>query len=226
MRVIAILQARTGSSRLPGKVIEDLHGAPVVARCIERLKRCSTLDEIVLATTTEPRDDVLQEIAVRMGIPYHRGPEQDVLTRYVNAAQEQSADVVARITSDCPLLMPDVVDRAVRALGREHDLVSNSIERTFPRGCDVEVAHFDVLHRTHRLATSQPAREHVFWYCYQEAPSLFRIRHIKDRQDLSHMSWTLDTAADLARIRLLWPLIGEIYEYDQALARLELRDAA
>src|SRR3990167_245768 len=225
-RVVAVLQARTGSTRLPGKVLESLGGSPVVARCIERLRKCSTLDEIVLATTREPRDDVLQEIAVDQSIPYHRGPEQDVLTRYVNAAQEQNADVVVRITADCPLLMADVVDRAVKALGKEHDLVSNSIERTYPRGLDVEVAHFDTLHRIHRLPTSQPAREHVFWLAYQEMPALFRIRHIKDRQDLSSLNWTLDTATDLARIRLLWPHIGETYVYDEALERLELRSVA
>jgi spore coat polysaccharide biosynthesis protein SpsF len=217
MNIVGIVQARTGSSRLPGKVLADLHGRPVLSRVIERLRRCETLDSIVVATTTEARDDAVAGLAREAGIAVYRGPEQDVLARYVGAAQMAGADVVVRVTSDCPLIDPYVVDRTVRSLRiSKYDFASNSIERTWPRGLDVEACWADVLYRIGRMAEAQPEREHVFPFIYRTRPDLFLIRHVKDGQDHSEIrGWTLDTQDDLEYLRWLW----EDTDYERLLER-------
>lgn len=205
MRTVAVIQARMGSSRLPGKVLEPINGKPVLTRIIERLRRCEMLDTIVVATTTETRDDAIVLLSGGLGIPTYRGPEQDVLTRYVGAAQEYKADVVVRITSDCPLIDPGVVDRTVRALRiSKYDVASNAIVRSFPTGLDVEVCWADVLYRMDRMGDTPQDREHVFWYSYRTRPDLFLTRIVKDDHDNSDLRWTLDTATDLIYLRSIY----------------------
>lgn len=207
VRIVGIVQARMGSTRLPGKVLMDLCGAPVLQRVLERTQRAG-LDDVVLATTRKDEDDPLVAIAERLGLRWYRGSEHDVLERYVEAAREARADVVVRITADCPLIDPDVIVRVVKSLHRSVDFASNAIRRTYPRGLDTEVAWADTLERIYRMGTTPQAREHVFWFAYREAPALFATREVHDSEDNSELNWCVDTAADLERLRRLWDDVG------------------
>jgi spore coat polysaccharide biosynthesis protein SpsF len=203
-RVVAIIQARTTSTRLPGKVLMDLAGRPLLERQLERLRRAATLSEIVVATTTNPTDDDVAALAEGFGAGVFRGSESDVLRRYAAAAREARADVVVRVTADCPLLDPGVVDRVVGALTARLDYASNVVRRTFPQGLDVEAMHADVLARVDRAATSDDAREHVSWFIHHERPDLFEIASVEDEVDNSDLRWTVDHAEDLELVRRLY----------------------
>jgi spore coat polysaccharide biosynthesis protein SpsF len=201
-RTVAIIQARLGSTRLPGKVLADLGGATMLACVIQRARACRVIDDVVVATTRDPADDAVAREAAACGAAVVRGPEDDVLARYLVAARASGADVIVRITSDCPLLDPDVVG-AVAALSDTVDYASNTHRRTFPRGLDVEALHRDTLERIGRLGRSRAAREHVTAYVMEE-PSLFRIDHFLAASDDSDLRWTVDTEADLAMVRGLY----------------------
>ena len=170
--VAAIVQARLGSSRLPGKVLADLAGDTMLARVVQRLRAARRVDQIVIATTEASSDDAIVDEAERLGVVGFRGPEHDVLARYLGAMRACGADVVVRITSDCPLIDPGIVDRVIGALTRSRDYASNTHVRTYPRGLDVEAFHAGTLERIARLATSEAAREHVTAFV-MERPALF-----------------------------------------------------
>lgn len=204
MSVVAIIQARMGSSRLPGKVLRDLRGATMLARGIERLRRARTLDNIVVATTTGQEDDVIVAECRRLGVDAHRGSANDVLARYHGAARAANADVVVRITSDCPLIDPRVVDAVVGTLDASIDYASNTHDiRSFPRGLDCEVFHRDTLERMARMARSAAAREHVTVFV-RECPELFRTAQLVADRDDSDLRWTVDTDADFALVETLY----------------------
>lgn len=203
MRVVAIVQARMGSSRLPGKVLRDLCGASMLARGIERLRNASTLAHIVIATTTRHEDDAIVEEGRRLGAQVFRGSAEDVLSRYAGAARAAAAEVIVRITSDCPLIDPRVVDRVVGALATDIDYVSNTQVRTFPRGLDCEVFFRDTLDRMDRMAASVPAREHVTAFI-REQPPLFRTSQLVADVDHSDLRWTVDTEEDFALVEMLY----------------------
>jgi spore coat polysaccharide biosynthesis protein SpsF len=196
-----------GSSRLPGKVLADLCGAPLLARVLERLRRARHVDDVVVATTGAREDDGLVAVAEAAGARWFRGSEDDVLARVAMAAREAQADIVVRVAADCPLLDPDIVDQVVAVLeGRPSDLdyVTTEPPATYPKGLDVEALYADALARTHRMATSTPAREHVTFFIYGEAPQFFRSFTLSDVEDNSRERWTVDTAADLALVRVLY----------------------
>lgn len=210
MRVVAVVQARTGSSRLPGKVLLDLLGEPVLARVMARLGRAERLDAVVVATTTEPGDDALAALCAERGWPLTRGSEQDVLDRYHQAAREHEADVVVRVTSDCPLIEPEVVDRVVEALLADPavDYASNVVpDRTFPRGLDTEVFPRRVLERAWTEAGEPHEREHVTPYVNRH-PDRFRLACVTTDEDASDLRWTLDTPEDLAFVRAVYAHFG------------------
>jgi spore coat polysaccharide biosynthesis protein SpsF len=204
MRRVVIVQARMASTRLPGKVLMDLAGRPLLERELERLKLCRTVDEIVLATTANPGDEPLTALADRLGVRWYRGSEHDVLERYAGAARDAGADVIARVTSDCPLIDPAEVDAVIGALAPSADYASNFLERHLPRGQDAEALWRDALERTARLATSPPAREHVTWFIHSERPDLFVLRSVRRAVDAADLRWTVDTADDLALVRRLY----------------------
>src|SRR3954454_20051817 len=171
MRRVVIVQARMTSTRLPGKVLMDLEGKPLLERELERLARCQRAEEIVLGVTTNPDDDPLLGLAERLGLRWYRGSEHDVLARYAGAAREAEADLVVRVTSDCPLIDPDETDAVIAALQERRaavDYASNRLEPHLPRGLDIEALWRDVLDRMDRMASSRPAREHVTWFFYAE----------------------------------------------------------
>jgi spore coat polysaccharide biosynthesis protein SpsF len=205
MMIAAIVQARLGSSRLPGKVLADLAGDTMLARVVQRLRAAKMVDTIVIATTDLPTDEPVAREAARLGVGCFRGSEQDVLSRYVGAARACAADVVVRVTSDCPLLDPETVDRVIGALTRGCDYASNTHVRTYPRGLDVEALHAGTLERIARLATSAAAHEHVTAFV-MEYPALFATRDVVAPRgaDDSDLRWTVDTTEDLALVRSLY----------------------
>jgi spore coat polysaccharide biosynthesis protein SpsF len=217
------------STRLPGKVLMDVEGAPLIEREVAALERATTLDEIVVATTTNRDDDVLVDVVERLGLRWFRGSEHDVLSRYCGAASEARADVVVRVTADCPLLDPGVVDRVVGALQPNTDYASNVLERTFAVGLDTEALHFDVLVRLDRTAQSAASREHVTWFIREERPSLFLTTSVVDDEDNSDVRVTVDTQSDLEAVRRLFRSFGggvpPSYRQVVASARALARDA-
>jgi spore coat polysaccharide biosynthesis protein SpsF len=208
MRRVLIVQARMTSTRLPGKVLEDLAGRPMLARQLGRLRACRNVDELVVATTTNATDDPLVALADAEGARWFRGSEHDVLSRYAGAAREAAADVVVRVTSDCPLIDPDEVDVVIAALEPGIDYAANIIERRLPQGLDTEALWRDVLERMDRIASSVPAREHVTWFCRDERPELFVNRSVVRPYDASDLRWTVDTPDDLALVRRLYTELG------------------
>lgn len=207
MKVVAIIQARMGSTRLPGKVLMDVAGRPMLAQQIRRLKQCRLADEIIIATTKEEVDDAIAKIAHQEGIGCFRGSSEDVLHRFVEAARHAHADVVVRMTADCPLIDPIITDKVIHELceySHVCDYASNVTRRTYPRGLDAEAFHWDTLLRIERLAQSQMAREHVTLVPRSERPDLFLCRSVEDEQDNSDLRWTVDTEADLRLVRHLY----------------------
>jgi len=208
MKIAAIIQARMGSTRLPGKVLLDLHGASTLARVVRRLSRARQINEVIVATSTLSGDDAVAEECGRLGVPCFRGDEQDVLGRFYHAALSVRADVVVRITADCPLIDPEISGRVVDAfLEQRPDYASNVLVRRYPRGLDTEVFSFATLERMYREATEPYQRIHVTPFIYQN-PQLFRMVPVTGEQDFSHYRWTLDTADDLAMIRAVYEQFG------------------
>jgi spore coat polysaccharide biosynthesis protein SpsF len=211
MRRVIVVQARMTSTRLPGKVLMDLEGRPLLERELERLGRCEQADEVMLAVTTNADDDPLVALARRLGVRWYRGSEHDVLARYAGAAREAQADLVVRVTSDCPLIDPEETDAVIAALQERRtscDYASNRLQAHLPRGLDTEALWRDVLERMDRLATSAPAREHVTWFCYAERPDLFRLHAVRRPVDAHDLRWTVDTADDLTMVRRLYAELG------------------
>lgn len=206
MKTVCIIQARMGSTRLPGKVMLDLCGKTVLEHVIQRVKRVKNIDEIVIATTTDKKDDVIIEEALKCGAKVFRGSEEDVLSRYYYSAKENEADIIIRITSDCPLIDPevanDVIDFYFRNMDK-FDYVSNTLERTFPRGLDTEVFSFKVLEKAFNEATLQRDREHVTPYIWDN-PNMFSLGCYKNDVDYSKYRWTLDTEEDFELIRRIY----------------------
>jgi spore coat polysaccharide biosynthesis protein SpsF len=204
---IAIIQARMSSSRLPGKVLREIAGQPMLVWCVERTRLAHTLDNVVVATTTDPSDDPLAALCAERGYPCYRGSLYDVLDRYYQAARAFQADFIVRITSDCPLIDPDLIDELVsqftgsdRATGSQYDFAANRLPppwgRTYPIGLDLEICTFQGLETAWKEALGKHQREHVMPFFY-ENPQRFRILHVNHLQDYGKMRWTVDTAEDL-----------------------------
>jgi spore coat polysaccharide biosynthesis protein SpsF (cytidylyltransferase family) len=200
MTTVAVIQARCGSTRFPRKVLAPLQGRPMLAHIIERVSRASLIDRVVVATTDGSGDDEVAALALTSGAGVTRGPEDDVLTRFVMAAREHGADVVVRITADCPLTDPEVVDTVVRARAeRDADYASNVEPPTFPEGYDCEVFTAACLRRVDGEAVLPYEREHVT-VRVREHLEAFRIVHVAHDPDLSWIRLTVDVPADLERV--------------------------
>lgn len=193
-----------GSTRLPGKVLMDIGGETTLSRVVRRLSRAKLITEVAIATTDFPADDVIISEAERLRVRCFRGSEQDVLARYLGAAEAFEADVVVRITSDCPLIDPEIADQVVREfLYAPADFAYNDVEHSFPRGLDVEVFSRDAFHKAARMADRSYQREHVTPVFY-ERPDTFKAAIVRSGTDFSRYRWTLDTPEDLQLIRAIY----------------------
>lgn len=231
MNVVAIVQARMGSTRLPGKVLEDLGGKTMLARVVDRAGRSPLLDDVVVATTTSDDDDLVSAECERLGVATFRGPEQDVLERYQLAADRFDADVVVRITGDCPLIDPEEIDHVVRAfLDERPDYASNILERTLPRGLDTEAIARTALGVAHAEAGGPHERAHVTPFLY-EHPERFDLLSVRSDVDVDHsdLRWTVDATEDLELVRELfargagemgWREIARLFEEEPSLASI------
>ena len=204
MKINAIVQARMGSTRLPGKVLMDLGGETVLARVLRRLGRASRIHEVVVATTDTARDDAIENECARLHISCFRGSEHNVLDRYLRAAEQFRSDLIVRVTADCPLIDPELVDEVVAAcITGQVDLSCNDVPHTFPRGLDVEAFTIETLRRIHHMADQPYQREHVTLLAY-ERPDIFRTYLVKGDRHVSHLRWTVDTLEDLQLTRAIY----------------------
>lgn len=203
-KIYAIVQARIGSTRLPGKVLKPLCGKPMLWHLVNRLKHSKEINEIIIATTVLHEDDVIANFCLEHSINFSRGSSEDVLSRYYESAKKYNAEIIIRVTADCPVIDPAVVDRIIDAYLKEKvDYMSNSMVRTFPRGLDTEIFPFEILERTYNEATKEYEREHVTPYIYNH-PEIFSLKSFLNSKDLSFHRWTVDTKED-------FKLIEEIY---------------
>ena len=197
-----------GSTRLPGKVLKDLAGDSVLARVVYRTCRSRSINQVVIATSGLTADDAIVKEAERLGVNCFRGDEADVLDRYYRAAQHFHADIIVRITSDCPLIDPELIDAAVSAfLDGKVDYATNALVATYPLGLDVEVFSFDALERAAKSAAKPYQRSHVTPYVY-ENPELFKILSLGADADYTRYRWTLDTGEDLEMLREVYRRLG------------------
>lgn len=207
MKIVAIIQARCGSTRFPNKVFANICDLPLIWHVVNRLKFANTLTEIVLATTTNPLDDELCEWAALNHIKTFRGSENNVLNRYYEAAKFVDADVIVRITADDPFKEPCIIDQAVcKLLKTQIDFVSNNYPPSYPEGLDVEVFTKSALNKAEKYATSLFEQEHVTQYFYHNL-SMFSFFNISHSSDLSFYRWTIDTKEDLMMVQRVYSLL-------------------
>jgi spore coat polysaccharide biosynthesis protein SpsF len=222
-RVVAIIQGRMSSSRLPGKILADIAGQPMLQRVFLRTSRATTVTQTIFATTNDPSDDPVAEYCDFSGIPFTRGSLYDVLDRYFQTAKQAKADVVVRVTADCPVIDPRSIDQVVEALLEdEYDFVANRLpppyHRTYPIGLDVEACTFDNLEKAWKESKEVFHREHVMPYFYEGvelsqvsrqlsegvSPRGFRIALLNHTTDFGDYRWTVDTPEDLEFIRQVY----------------------
>lgn len=223
-RVVASIEARMGSSRLPGKVLMDVGGVPAIGRLVRRLRRARKLDGIVLATTVSPSDDALHAWAENEGVAVYRGSEEDVLLRVVEAQRSQSSDVVVEITGDCTLLDPEVIDLGIETFfENDCDVACNVRKPSYPMGADVQVFSLAALEDVERSVSDPAVREHVSLHFY-EHPERYRVIHMfaPERWRDPTMRLQLDYEEDLRFIREIYarlePSHGDAFGLEEIMA--------
>jgi len=222
-RVVAIIQGRMSSSRLPGKILDDIAGQPMLQRVFIRTSRAATVNETIFATTTDSTDDPVAEYCDFSGISFRRGSLYDVLDRYYQVAKESKADVVVRITADCPVIDSMLIDDVVNTLiNNKYDFVCNRLpppwHRTYPIGLDTEACTFKVLAKAWKEAKEPQHREHAMPYFYEGAeltrqsrtletgisPRGFKVALLHHTTDFGDYRWTVDTPEDLEFVRQVY----------------------
>ncbi|MFQ5913473.1 MAG: cytidylyltransferase domain-containing protein [Nitrospinota bacterium] len=225
MKIVGIIQARMGSSRFPGKVLKEAAGKPLILHMVERVLRCRRLDGLCVATSQGVKDDPLAAVVQRSPVRVYRGSESDVLDRYWKAAREEQADAVVRLTGDCPLHDPEVIDEVVDAYLKQKDSVdylSNTLMRTYPDGLDVEVFSFEALRRAANEAADPFHREHVTPYIHRfrdGGGGPFRVAHHTLNSDFSHLRWTVNEPVDY---RFVKQVFERLYPQDPAFGWLDV----
>ena len=203
--ILAILQARVSSCRFPGKVLKPLLGEPMLARQIERVKRSRSIDRLVVATSNDASDDLIEELCDKLEVDCFRGSLDDVLDRFYQAAKAHGATDVVRLTGDCPLIDPEVIDEVIQLYRTgEYDYASNTLEPTFPDGLDIEVFRFECLEQAWREAKLSSEREHVTLAIHRH-PERYKLGMLKKERNLSALRWTVDEPDD-------YELITKFYE--------------
>lgn len=207
MKVVALIQARMGSERLPGKVLKSLHGHSILHWVVSRVRQSQFISQVVLATTISPKDDEIVKACRELNVDVYRGSENDVLERSYEAAVAHNADVIVRICSDCPLIDTSIIDTMleyfiVKNKTSKLDYLSNTLERTFPRGLDAEIMSFNALKRAYEEGKQPAEREHVTPYIYQN-PQIFEIEQYSVSNSHADCRWTLDTEDDFTFLHSL-----------------------
>lgn len=223
-RTLAILQARTSSTRLPGKVLNPIESVPMVLRQLERVSRAVSLDEIVMATSVDPSDDELAAVVTAAGYPVFRGSLNDVLARFVGVLDEYRPDLAVRLTADCPLTSPAVIDLVVeRFHAAAADYVSNTMAPTYPDGLDVEVVSAAALRSVAEVSNDEQEREHVTLGVYRRTDE-FTIENVADPAGRNNaaLRWTVDDAEDLSFVRQVYRhLYPAAFDYEDILQLLD-----
>lgn len=215
MGVLCIIQARLGSTRLPGKVLKKLSGKSVLEHVIYRVSKSNLIDQIIVATTTNKEDDKIVDECLKIGVNYYRGDENNVLSRYYETAFDKGYETIIRITSDCPLIDPKIIDNMIRYFNNENekyqlDYLSNSLKETFPRGFDVEIFTFNSLKEAYENATLEYEKEHVTPYIYLNQDK-FTIKNYYNSNKYQNYRLTLDTYEDYLVIKNIY---DNIYKED------------
>jgi len=216
---LAIVQARVSSSRLPGKVLKPILGQPMLARQLERVQRSRQLTQVVVATSTMTDDDPIVDLCHQLGIDCFRGSLMDVLDRFYQAAKPYEAETIVRLTGDCPLTDPGLIDQVI-TFHRDgnFDYTSNALEPTFPDGLDVEVIRFLALEQAWQDATLPSQREHVTPFIYQQ-PDRFHLGSYRGSVDQSHLRWTVDEPADFDLVTRIY---NQLYPKNAAFTTSEI----
>ncbi len=219
MNTVAIIQARMGSTRLGGKVLKEISGKPVLLHLLSRLKHSQLIKKIVVATTTDKKDDIIAELVTGWGFEVFRGSENDLLDRYYQAAKRFNADPVIRVTSDCPLLDPKIVDQAIGAfLDGKYDAVFMD-ETTYPDGLGVAIYSFRALEKAWKEAKLPSEREHVGPYI-EFHPEIFKIKILQYKDGIGYMRWTIDEEKDYLFIKEIYDRLyreNEIFHMEDIL---------
>ncbi|MCV0366648.1 MAG: glycosyltransferase family protein [Nitrosopumilus sp.] len=198
-----IIQARIGSTRLPGKVMLNLDENPVLYYVLEQLRSCKLVDKIIVATTTLDEDDVIENFVATMKVDVFRGSSNDVLDRYYQCAKEFSIDTIVRITADNPLIDPTIVDDLIKKfISNSYDCLTNAYVRTFPYGTEVEIFSFESLEKAWTNAIKPSEREHVTPYLYNNSDN-FKIFNVEYPKNISNFRWTIDHENDLTLVKLI-----------------------
>jgi spore coat polysaccharide biosynthesis protein SpsF len=216
-RTVALVQARMSSSRLPGKVLKEIHGKPMVAWVVERTRQAKQVDFVAVATTSDSADDVIESWCRRSNVACYRGSMFDVLDRFYQAAKLFAADVVIRVTADCPVIDPQVIDETIEAFyGNQVDFAANRLPppwgRTYPIGLDTEVCSFAALERAWKEAKEAHEREHVMPFLY-DVPGRFKVYQLNTTPDYGTLRWTVDTPEDLEFMQTLFALLPEVESF-------------
>lgn len=207
--VLTIIQARMGSTRLPEKVLAPIDGYPMLWHVLNRLADIPLIDKMVVATTDLSTDDPIASFCQKAGFQWFRGNEADVLDRFYRAAHRYGADSIVRITGDCPLIDPRIVEKVINVYrDGKWDYVSNTIERTFPDGLDVEVFSFSALEEAWQKTTLMSEREHVTPYIWKNR-ECFKQAQVTQKNDLSDLRWTVDEPEDLEVVRRIYQALFE-----------------
>lgn len=202
--ITAIIQARTSSTRLPNKVFKNLCGKPLIWHVVNRLKPSKKIESIILATTNNPSDDILEQWAINNDISCFRGDEDDVLSRYYFAALNAKAETIIRVTADDPFKDFNIIDKVICLFEENNlDFAYNNNPPTFPEGLDTEVFSFESLEKAHKNSCDKFEREHVTQFFYRNS-SLFNQKCLKNNIDLSNLRWTIDTQED-------WDMAEKVY---------------
>lgn len=204
MKVVAILQARCNSSRLPNKILKPILGKPMIQWQIERLEQCTNIDKLIIATSVEDSDLPLVQLGIKLDVSVHRGSLNNVLERFYQVAIQTEPDLIVRLTGDCPLIDPSIVDKVIDFMKEgDFDYVSNSIEPSYPDGLDVEVFSFDTLKELYENANLSSEKEHVTLFVANNKDK-FKIGVYKNSIDLSHHRWTVDEPNDFKLVTAIF----------------------
>ena len=228
--IVAIVQARMGSTRLPGKVMMEISGKPMLWHVVDRARQAKRINQVVVATTTNPEDEKIIKLALEMGVKGYAGSQDDVLDRYYQTAKINRADIIVRVTGDCPLIDPKIIDKTIEFfLENNFDYVSTAhiskgeLKSTYPDGLDTEVFSFKALEKAWKEAKLFSEREHVTPYIWKNQET-FRCQSLQNDRNLSHLRWTVDKKCDLKFVREVYKRLykeGEIFLMNDVIALLE-----